>query len=59
MKTVNLSFDYPKKDIALIQAKLKLHGVQSKLIELGKGGKKVEIQINEMDLEKAVQILAE
>lgn len=59
MEKVNLLSDYSKKDAELIQAKLELHGVKSKLTGGDKKGNNMELQINASDLEKAIEILAE
>jgi len=59
METVNILSDCTKKDAELIQVKLELHGVKSKLTGGDKKGKNMELQININDLEKAIKILEE
>ena len=43
----------------MIQVKLKLYGVNSKLTGGNKKGQNMELQIDANDLEKAIQILSE
>jgi len=59
MKTVNILSDCSKKDAEMIQVKLKLYGVNSKLTGGNKKGQNMELQIDANDLEKAIQILSE
>ena len=58
MKTVNILSDCSKKDAEMIQVKLKLYGVNAKLIGGNKKGHGMELQIDANDLEKAIQILS-
>lgn len=59
MKTVNILSDCSKKDAEMVQVKLQIHGVQSKLTGGNKKGANMELQINADDLEKAIGILKE
>jgi len=57
IKTISILSDCSKKDAAMVQVKLKLHGVDSKLIGGNKKEHNMEIQINASDLERAIKIL--
>ena len=59
MKTVNILSDCSKKDVEMVQVKLKLHGVDSTLTGGNKKGHNMELQIDVNDLERAIQILSE
>lgn len=59
MKSINILSDCSKKDAEMIQVKLEMHGVKSKLTGGNKKGANMELQINEADLEKAIEILKE
>jgi len=59
MKTVNILSDCSKKDAEMVQVKLKLHGVDSKLTGGNKKGHNMELQIDANDLERAIKILSE
>lgn len=59
MGLVNIVSDCSKKDAEMVQVKLNIHGVKSKLTGGNKKGHNMELQINENDLEKAIKILQE
>lgn len=59
MGFVNILSDCSKKDAEMVQVKLKIHGVESKLTGGNKKGHNMELQINEKDLGNAIKILKE
>lgn len=59
MGLINILSDCSKKDAEMVQVKLNIHGVKSTLKGGNKKGANMELQINEEDLEKAIEILKE
>jgi type III secretory pathway lipoprotein EscJ len=57
MKMINILSDCSKKDAEMVQVKLQIHGVKATLTGGNKKGANMELQINEADLEKAIEIL--
>jgi hypothetical protein len=57
MKMINILSDCSKKDAEMVQVKLQIYGVKSTLTGGNKKGANMELQINEADLDKAIEIL--